>query len=99
MQTMALSYLPATDAAYTVPAGEYSIFTIIRDDAYGRPTMTFPHPSSLARSFWKNIHPGTGVSITISTGTGTITAGDQQSRHLLEFTNGGPALPGPEYVL
>ena len=90
-----------TDAAYTVPASEYKYFTItFATTLTADRTMTFPHPSSLARSYRKNIrNSGTGVSITISTGTGTTVQVTNNRGILLEFTNGGVRVAGAEYVL
>lgn len=90
-----------TDANYTVPAAEYKYFTITFSTALSADrTMTFPHPSSLARSYVKCIrNVGTGVSITISTGTGTTIQVTNNRGILLEFTNGGVRVMGAEYTL
>lgn len=90
-----------TDANYTVPAAEYKYFTITFATALTADrTMTFPHPSSLARSYVKNIrNVATGVAITISTGTGTTVQVTNNRGILLEFTNGGVRVMGAEYTL
>lgn len=90
-----------TDANYTVPASEYKYYTIeFATSLTADRTMTFPHPSSLARSYIKNIrNVGTGVSITISTGTGTTVQVTNNRAIRLEFTNGGVRVAGAEYTL
>lgn len=87
-----------TDANYTVPDSEYKYYTI-QFTCVGATTrtVTFPHPSSLARSYTKNIIGSTEKILTISTGTGTtVNLGLNRSR-IFEFTNGGVRAIGPEY--
>lgn len=87
-----------TDANYTVPASEYKYYTI-KFSCVGATTrtVTFPHPSSLARSYTKQIIGSTEKILTISTGTGTTVNLYLNKSRIFEFTNGGVRAVGPEY--
>lgn len=87
-----------TDANYTVPDSEYKYYTI-QFTCVGATTrtVTFPHPSSLARSYTKNIKGSTEKILTISTGTGTTVDLNLNKSRIFEFTNGGVRAIGPEY--
>lgn len=63
----------AADANYTVTAAQYAYdFAQFNTGAItaGR-TVTWPHPSSLIRGYYKTIFNNTTQTLTISTGTGT----------------------------
>lgn len=80
-----------TDANYTVPDGErvYNTVKVSTLMTAGR-TMTWPHPSSMARSYCKTIwNNGTTQTLTISTGTGTTKTLASGSAQRFEFTTGG----------
>lgn len=87
-----------TDANYTVPASEYKYYTIkFACTGATTRTVTFPHPSSLASSYTKNIRGSTEKILTISTGTGTTVNLAVNKCRVFEFTNGGVRTVGPEY--
>ena len=89
-----------TNVDYTIPAAEYKFYTVsFTSTGASAKTVTFPHPSSLARSYIKNIRNGTEHNLTISTGTGTTIAVTSYHGVMLEFTNGGVRYAGNEYAL
>jgi len=79
------------DTNYTVPSGERSRDTVKVSTLMtsGR-TMTWPHPSSMDRSYKKMIfNNGTTQTLTISTGTGTTKTLATGLAQWFEFTTGG----------
>ena len=89
-----------TNANYTVPAAEYKYYTVsFEGTGAATRTATFPHPSSLARSYIKNIRNDTEHDLTISTGTGTTVSVTSHNGRVLEFTNSGVRVAGAEYGL
>ncbi len=80
-----------TDANYTVPSGERSrdTVTVTTVLSAGR-TMTWPHPSSMDRSYKKLIfNSDTTQTLTISTGTGTTKTLATGLAQWFEFTTAG----------
>lgn len=89
-----------TNVDYTIPAAEYKYYTVsFTSTGAAAKTVTFPHPSSLARSYIKNIRNDTEHNLTISTGTGTTIDVTSHYGVMLEFTNGGVRVAGNEYPL
>lgn len=79
------------DANYTVPSGErvYNTVKVSTLMTAGR-TMTWPHPTSMARSYRKTIfNNATTQTLTISTGTGTTKTLATGLAQTFEFTTGG----------
>lgn len=90
----------AADANYVVTAAQYKydwLEFITGSWTIGR-TVTFPHPTSKIRGYYKTIFNNTSFTMTISTGTGTTRTLTTLLAQRFWFDNGGVTFAGGTFT-